>query len=57
MGVVDPVTGILQGLAFGALVGTLFALARLAPPAPGTWAGVAGIVGIVAGWQLVGWLR
>lgn len=40
-------------LATGASVGVVFALARLVPPAPPTWAGVAGIVGIVAGWQVV----
>lgn len=45
-------TTVLQGLLLGALVGLIFALARLLPPAPQAWAGVAGIVGIVAGWQL-----
>lgn len=39
-------------LAVGAVVGAVFALARSVPPAPATWAGVAGIVGIVAGWQI-----
>lgn len=40
-------------LAAGLVVGAVFALARTAPPAPQTWAGVLGIVGIVAGWQAV----
>lgn len=44
--------GVVQALLLGALVGLIFALARLLPPAPQAWAGVAGIVGIVAGWQL-----
>lgn len=46
-------TGVIQGLVVGAAVGVVFALVRLSPPAPGNWAGVAGIVGIVAGWQAV----
>lgn len=41
-------------LLVGLAVGGVFALARSVPPAPQTWAGVAGIVGIVAGWQIVG---
>lgn len=45
-------TTVLQALLLGAVVGLVFALARLLPPAPQAWAGVAGIVGIVAGWQL-----
>lgn len=44
---------ILAGLLVGFVVGAIFAVVRLVPPAPGTWAGVAGIVGIVAGWQIV----
>lgn len=44
---------VLHGLLLGAIVGGVFALFRLVPPAPATWAGVAGIVGIVAGWQIV----
>jgi XapX domain-containing protein len=48
------VTGILQALAAGALVGTFFGLLHIAAPAPATWAGVAGIVGIVAAWRLIG---
>lgn len=47
---------VLAGLLAGAFVGVVFGVARLVPPAPPTWAGVAGIVGIVAAWQLVGWL-
>lgn len=49
-------TEVVKALAVGALVGTVFALARLVPPAPPTWAGVAGIVGIVGAWMLTGWL-
>ena len=40
-------------LAVGLVVGGVFAAFRSVPPAPATWAGVAGIIGIVAGWQLV----
>lgn len=47
---------ILAGLLVGLAVGVIFAMFRLVPPAPASWAGVAGIVGIVAGWQLIGWL-
>lgn len=47
-------SAVLQALVLGALVGGVFAIARLVPPAPPTWAGVAGIVGIAAGWMLVG---
>lgn len=53
MGVVDPVTTVLQAFLLGALVGTAFGLFHLAPPAPATWAGLAGIVGIVSAWWLV----
>ena len=42
-----------KALALGPAVGATFALFRLQPPAPATWAGVAGIVGIVAAWWLV----
>lgn len=49
-------TAVAQTLALGILVGVVFGLARIVPPAPPTWAGVAGIVGIVAGWQLAGWM-
>ena len=45
---------VLQGLALGLVVGVVFGLFRLQPPAPATWAGVAGIVGIVLGWMIVG---
>ena len=55
MGVVggDNVKDVLLALCTGALVGLVFGLVRLPPPAPQTWAGVAGIVGIVAAWMLV----
>lgn len=49
-------TGVLVALAVGLVVGAVFALAHSVPPAPQTWAGVAGIIGIVAGWQAVGWM-
>lgn len=48
---------ILYGFAAGAFVGLVFGVLRLTPPAPPTWAGVAGIVGIVVARQIVGWLR
>lgn len=51
LGVVQ-VNGILAGLLTGFVVGVVFAMFRLLPPAPASWAGVAGIVGIVAGWQI-----
>lgn len=44
---------VLQALIVGLLVGLLFGVVRVPPPAPDNWAGVAGIVGIVAGWWLV----
>lgn len=47
---------VLTALAAGIVVGAIFGALRLMPPAPASWAGVAGIVGIVAGWQLIGWL-
>lgn len=50
----DVVLTLLVGLP----VGACFALAGKVPPAPPTWAGVAGIVGIVVGWQVVAaWTR
>lgn len=49
-------TDILYGLLAGVVVGAIFGALRLMPPAPASWAGVVGIVGIVAGWQLIGWL-
>lgn len=44
---------IAKALLVGLVVGGVFALAKSDPPAPATWVGVLGIVGIVAGWQLV----
>lgn len=48
--------GVLAALAAGVVVGAVFGALRLMPPAPASWAGVMGIVGIVAGWQSIGWL-
>lgn len=49
-------TEVALALLIGLVVGAVFAGFGSVPPAPATWAGVAGIVGIVAGWQAVGWL-
>lgn len=46
-------SAVLQGFLLGALVGLVFGLFNLAPPAPQTWAGVAGILGIVSAWWVV----
>lgn len=46
-------TGIVAALLLGATVGAVFAVARLPVPAPSTWAGVAGIVGLLTGWLAV----
>lgn len=46
-------SAVLAGLATGVVVGIIFGALRLAPPAPASWAGVAGIAGILAGWQIV----
>lgn len=43
---------VLQGLVTGLVVGAAFGVLRLTPPAPINWSGVAGIVGIVAGWMI-----
>lgn len=45
-------SAVLTALAAGIVVGVVFALVRVPPPAPQTAAGVAGIVGIVAAWAL-----
>lgn len=42
-----------QALVLGTMIGAVFALVRLPVPAPATWAGIAGIVGLLAGWQAV----
>ena len=41
---------VLWALGLGAVVGIVFGVARLLPPAPATLAGVAGIVGVWLGW-------
>ena len=43
-----------QALILGTVVGAIFALFKLPVPAPATLAGVLGIVGLYAGWTLVG---
>lgn len=53
LGVVEPVKAILIALTVGLAVGAVFGALRSVPPAPPSWAGVAGIVGIVAGWQII----
>lgn len=57
MGVVDAVRDVIQAFLTGIPVGLVFALAKLPPPAPAVWAGVAGIAGIVFGWMFLtrGW--
>jgi XapX domain-containing protein len=52
---VPQVTG-LQALALGILIGLTFGLVRLPVPAPPTLAGVLGVVGISAGWNLALWI-
>ncbi len=47
-------TDVLAALVLGVAVGVIFALFRLDVPAPATLAGVAGIVGLWAGWTVVG---
>ena len=46
----------LQALALGILIGLTFGLVRLPVPAPPTLAGVLGVVGISAGWNLALWI-
>lgn len=47
-------TTVLLSFVTGIAVGVVFALVRVPPPAPQNWAGVAGIVGIVLAWWLIG---
>lgn len=42
-----------QALILGIIVGAVFALFKMPVPAPATFAGVLGIVGLYAGWTLV----
>jgi len=44
----------IQALALGFLVGAIFALFKMPVPAPATFAGVLGIVGLYAGWTALG---
>jgi XapX domain-containing protein len=53
VGVVDAVRDVAVAALTGGVVGAVFAVVRLDPPAPATWAGLAGIAGIVAGWMAV----
>jgi XapX domain-containing protein len=43
-------TAVLQALALGIIVGAIFAVFRQPVPAPSTLAGIAGVVGLFAGW-------
>lgn len=54
MGVVDPVSDVLQALVLGAGIGAAFGVFHLPPPAPQTLAGVVGLLAIVVAWWLVG---
>jgi XapX domain-containing protein len=44
----------IQALILGIIVGAVFALFKMPVPAPATFAGVLGIVGLYAGWNLIG---
>lgn len=43
-----------QSLVLGIIVGAVFALFKMPVPAPATFAGVLGIVGLYTGWTVVG---
>ena len=45
---------LLQTGSLGIIIGGIFALFRYKPPSPDNLAGIFGIVGIYAGWLLVG---
>jgi len=42
-----------QALILGIIVGAVFALFKMPVPAPATFAGVLGIVGLYGGWTIV----
>lgn len=42
-----------QAFILGTIVGVIFALFKMPVPAPATFAGVLGIVGLYTGWTLV----
>jgi XapX domain-containing protein len=42
-----------QALILGIIVGAVFALFKMPVPAPATFAGVLGIVGLYAGWTIM----
>ena len=46
----------LSSFAVGLLVGVLFRLLRFPVPAPASWAGVAGVAGLTAGYLLMEWI-
>lgn len=43
-----------QALILGTIVGAVFAVFKMPVPAPATFAGVLGILGLYGGWTLVG---
>ncbi len=47
---------VLQALGLGLLIGATFAVVRLDVPAPATLAGIAGVVGLWAGWAALSWI-
>ena len=51
----SPVTA-LTALAVGILVGLTFGFTRLPVPAPPTVAGLMGVIGITAGWNVALWV-
>lgn len=44
---------VIWALLLGVAVGVVFGIFRMVPPAPPTFAGIAGIVGIFLGWLIV----
>lgn len=48
--------GVAEAFALGLLVGVIFAAARQPVPAPSTWAGIAGVVGLFVGWSVMSWV-
>jgi XapX domain-containing protein len=50
------VTSAITSLMVGILVGLTFGFTRMPVPAPATLAGLTGVIGITAGWQLAVWI-